>query len=63
MVMACPVTEVVDRLPDTGSNVVKSALPSAFPPFLYANDPDVFTWTVTVSGAPVHRHARERILK
>ena len=32
-----PVTEVVDKLPDTGSNVVKSALAIALLPFLYAN--------------------------
>ena len=54
MVMACPLIEVVDRLPDTGSNTVKSVLAIALLPFLNANDPDAFTVRVTVSATPVH---------
>src|ERR1700676_5618147 len=54
MVMACQVTEVADRVPATGSNRVKSALPIAFLPCLKANGPAALTCTVTASGAPVH---------
>src|ERR1700722_5526095 len=54
MAMACPVTEVVVRVPATGSNRVKSALPIAFLPVLNASAPTAFTCTVTVSDVPVH---------
>src|SRR5947208_14859938 len=63
MVTAWPVTEVVVRLPDTGSNSVKSALAIACLPCLNANPPIEDTCTVTVSDAPVHGTPGKSLLK
>src|SRR3974390_2848481 len=63
MTRACPLIEEEERLPDTGSNTVKSALPIALLPFLNANPPDAFTCTVIVSDLPVQGTPGNAVVK